>query len=317
MHVVGIDAGGTKTLCLAADADGRILAEARGPGANLQAAGATAVEKVLRQVIRSVVADGSSPSAICVGMAGVDREDEGATIREIVGRISPASRVVVANDALIALVAGAHDAPGIVVIAGTGSIVYGRNSRGEAARAGGWGHILGDEGSGYWIGREALTAVMRAADGRGPSTGLTEEILAQFSADDVSRLPRLVYGLELPRMRVAALGPVVQRASARGDAVARGILDRAADELTLGVRSVASRLEMRGDAFVSVLAGGVFKVVPWLAGELRRRLEEVAPRCQTRVLDEEPAKGAVELALAEARGGARMPRYIARSDRLS
>jgi N-acetylglucosamine kinase-like BadF-type ATPase len=101
----------------------------------------------------------------------------------------------------------------------------------------------------------------------------------------------------------------VQRTSEEGDAVARGILERAADELVLGVRSVASRLEMRGDPFVCVLAGGVFRVVPSLAEELPRRLREVAPRCLVRLLQEEPAVGAVQLALAEARGGAHVPRY--------
>src|SRR5205085_1278058 len=91
---------------------------------------------------------------------------------------------------------GARDAPGIVIIAGTGSIVYGRNQRGEAARAGGWGHLIGDEGSGYWIGREALAAVMRAEDGRGPSTRMTADILEFFTVADVSRLPRIVYDRE-------------------------------------------------------------------------------------------------------------------------
>src|SRR6185295_19261309 len=111
-------------------------------------------------------------------------------------------------------------------IAGTGSIAYGRNAQGEAARAGGWGHMIGDEGSGYWIGREALAAVMRAADGRGPLTGLTYDVLEHFSISDISRLPRIVYDRDQPRMSVAALGPLVQRARDDGDAVATRILER-------------------------------------------------------------------------------------------
>jgi N-acetylglucosamine kinase-like BadF-type ATPase len=229
-------------------------------------------------------------------------------------RIGHKSRVLVVNDALIALVAGARDAPGIVIIAGTGSIVYGRNADGEAARAGGWGHIIGDEGSGYWIGREALAAVMRAADGRGPATGLTAEVKSHFGVSDESRLPRIVYDRELPRMNVAALGPIVQHAAEHGDAVATRILERGAEELAQGALSVVTRLEMRGDAFTFYLAGGVFRVVPWVAREMRRRLVEVAPRCQVQSLEEEPAVGAVWLALAEARGGAQVPRYKARRD---
>ena len=310
MHVLGIDAGGTKTVCLLADERGQIVAEGRGPGANLHASGELAVEKVLHGVMEQAIGDRAiEPSAICLGIAGVDREDDGQTVRAIMRRIGHKSRVLVVNDALIALVAGAKDAPAIVIIAGTGSIVYGRNAHGEAARAGGWGHMIGDEGSGYWIGREALAAVMRASDGRGPVTRLTADILAYLQVDDESRLPRIVYDLEAPRMTVAALGPIIQQAAAQGDAVATRILERAAEELVLAAQSVASRLEMRGDAFTFFLAGGVFRVVPWLAGELPGRLAEVAPRCQVHVLDEEPAAGAVWLAMAEARSGARVPRY--------
>ena len=312
MHVLGIDSGGTKTVCLLADERGVILAEGRGPGANLHAAGELTVENVLSDVVAKAIGDREIvPAAICLGAAGVDREDEARIVRAIMGRIGPRSRILVVNDALIALMAGAKEAPGIVIIAGTGSIVYGHNADGEAARAGGWGHMIGDEGSGYWIGREALAAVMRASDGRGPATRLTGEILAHLKLDDESRLPRIVYDRELPRMTVAALGPIVQGAASQGDAVATRILERAADELVLAARSVASRLEMRGDAFTFFLAGGVFRVVPWLAEELSRRLVEVAPRCQVQVLLEEPAVGAVWLALADARGAARVPRYKA------
>jgi N-acetylglucosamine kinase-like BadF-type ATPase len=169
--------------------------------------------------------------------------------------------------------------------------------------------MIGDEGSGYWIGREALAAVMRAADGRGPATQLRGEVLAHFGVADTSRLPRIVYDREVPRMSVAALGPIVERAAEQRDAVAARILERAAEELVLGARSVATRLEMRGDAFSFYLAGGMFRVVPWLARELPHRLVEVAPRCQVEVLGADPAHGAVWLALEEAHGGAQVPQY--------
>src|SRR2546423_12777573 len=190
MHVLGIDAGGTKTVCLLADERGTMLSEGRGPGANLHVAGELAVEKVLHEVMEEAIGERSvEPAAICLGIAGVDREDEERTVRAIMRRIGHKSRVLVVNDALIALVAGAGDAPGIVIIAGTGSIVYGRNGGGEAARAGGWGHIIGDEGSGYWIGREALAAVMRAADRRGPATQLRGGNPAHLPLDDQTPPP--------------------------------------------------------------------------------------------------------------------------------
>ena len=311
MHVLGIDAGGTKTVCLLADDRARVVAVARASGANLQAGGEHEVEKVLHHVMEAALGDrGVRPEAVCLGIAGADREDDARVVRAIMRRISPGSRVLVVNDALVALVAGAGREAAIVVMAGTGSIAYGRNAHGFAARAGGWGHAIGDEGSGYWIGRRALAAVVREVDGRGPRTRLTADVLAHFDVPDAAALVSVVYDRKLPRHGVATLGPVVQAAHAAGDAVATHILERAAEELTLAGRSVASRLDMRGETFVFLLAGGVFQAVPSLAGQMERRLVEVAPRCRVSLLAEEPAAGAVALALDEARGGAQVPRYL-------
>ena len=160
------------------------------------------------------------------------------------------------------------------------------------------------------IGRRALTAVVRDVDGRGPRTRLSEDVLAHFRVPDAAGLVRIVYNRDVPRQSVATLGPVVQKAHDAGDAVATQILERAAEELTLAAGSVASRLDMRGDAVVFLLAGGVFQAVPWLVLEMQRRLAEVAPRSVARMLTEEPALGAVALALEEARGGARVPTYL-------
>ena len=312
MFVLGIDAGGTKTVCLLADGDGRVRASARGPGANLQSLGELEVEKVLHEVMDSVLAgERTAPAAICLGIAGVDRPHDNAIIRGIMRRIGHKAPVLVINDALAALVAGAgDDGPGIVLIAGTGSICYGRNEAGLAARAGGWGYILGDEGSGWWIGREALSAVMRAGDGRGPATLLTAGVLEHFALDQVSDLVHEVYYRDTRRRAVAGLSGVVQGATDAGDVVARQILSDAADELVLAVRSVATRLEMRGLQFPLVLSGSLFRVVPTLLSDVLVRLAEVAPRSQPKVLDVEPAMGAVRLALAEAHGGARIPQYL-------
>jgi N-acetylglucosamine kinase len=299
MEVMGIDAGGSKTVCLLADRTGAIVAEARGPGANLQIAGELGIEKVLNDVIERVLSQAPDawPATICIGMAGVDREPDATVVRAIMRRLCRGSRVLVVNDARIALAAGAGHEPGIVLIAGTGSIAYGRNGAGANARAGGWGYAIGDEGSGYWIGRHALAAVVRAFDGRAPDTQLTPAVLAHFDVTNPMDLVRIVYSLELPRMNVSGLGPVVERASAGGDAVATAILERAADELALAGRAVATGLGMRGDAFPFVLSGSMFRVVPSLLGLLAPRLEEAAPRASLQPLQKEPATGAVLLAL--------------------
>jgi len=311
MFVLGIDAGGTKTVCLVADEQGRVLGSARGPGANLASLGELEVEKVLHEVMeQAMLGQSGAPAVICLGIAGVDRAEDAAIIRSIMRRIGNKAPVLVVNDALIALEAGAGDGPGIVLIAGTGSICYGRNERGQAARAGGWGYILDDEGSGWWMGQRAIQAVMRQADGRGPATSLTSRVLAHFGVTDASMLVFEVYYHDPRRRLIAGLGPALQASVDEGDAVAREIVADAAGELALAARSVAEKLEMRGAQFPLVLSGGAFRVVTSLLADLTSRVAEVVPRGQPRLLDVEPAMGAVRLAVAEARGGARIPTYV-------
>ncbi len=311
MHVLGIDAGGTKTVCYLAGEDGSLLGEARGGGANLQAEGELGVEKVLHAVMDQAVGSRRvAIDAICLGIAGVDREADGAVVRAIMRRIGAKARTLVVNDALVALVAGVGEAPGIVIICGTGSIAYGRNARNEAARSGGWGHLLGDEGSGYWIGCQALRAVARASDGRGPATSLTRRVLARFGVEGPSDLIHEVYDRQVRHSAIAKLAQTVQGARDEGDEVATAILEEAAHELIAAARSVTGQLGMGDEAFDYLVAGGVVNGVPWLADELRRRLPAIAPRSRVKRLEVEPALGAVRLALAEARGGAPIPAYV-------
>src|SRR3954469_19014516 len=232
MHVLGLDAGGTKTVCLLANEHGTVIASARAGGANLQAVGELAVEKVLHDVMDEAIGErGIVPAAICLGIAGVDRPDDHAVIRGIMKRIGRQARILIVNDALVALEAGAPEQPGVVVISGTGSIAYGRNARGEAARAGGWGYVLGDEGSGYWIGRAALRAVLRESDRRGPATALTPLLLQHFGVARAQELIHEVYHTNLRPAAIGALAKSVQGAFSDGDAVAIGILRGAANEL--------------------------------------------------------------------------------------
>ena len=310
VHVLGIDAGGTKTVCLLADEQGLIVSQSRGGGANLQAVGELEVEKVLYTVMEEAIGDRDViPSAICLGIAGVDRPDDLAVVRRIMQRIGHKARVLVVNDALVALEAGAPGEPGVVIISGTGSIAYGRNSAGEAARAGGWGYVLGDEGSGYWIGRAALRAVLREADRRGQRTALTPMLLKHFGVDQAQGLIYEVYHTNLKPSAIGALATCVQAAFAEGDPAAIGILRSAADELESSALSVARRLDLLGQPFSFILAGGIFRAVPWLQQELVRRLPVAAPNSIAILLDREPAEGAVRLALADTHGAARLPVY--------
>lgn len=311
MHVLGIDAGGTKTVCLLADDRGQVVSEARGGGANLQSAGELEVEKVLHHVMEAALGDYDIlPAAICLGIAGVDRPADADAVRGIMRRIGFKTHTLVVNDALVALAAGAGDDPGVVIVAGTGSIAYGRDAGGRAARAGGWGYLLGDEGGGFWIGRAALSAVVRQFDGRGPATLLTGMVLSHMRLASPTELIHEIYYRDLHRHAIAGLAALVQRATDAGDAVASQILSRAGAELAAAAASVVSRLGMRSETFPTILAGGIFHGVPWLTKDVTARLSEVTPRSEVRLLDVEPAVGAVRLALAAARGTVRIPSYV-------
>jgi N-acetylglucosamine kinase-like BadF-type ATPase len=307
--VLGVDAGGTKTVCQLADDEGRVLAEVRGPSAHLPSLGPSGVEAVLGELIgRALAGQAGRPAAICLGMAGVDQPREAEAIRRVLASLGQHAEALVVNDALIALEAGAPGQPGVVVVAGTGSIAYGRDAAYRAARTGGWGYVLADEGSGFWLGRQALRAVVRAEDRRGRPTALTARVLAHYGVARPKDLAREVYQGGVKPSAIAKLAADVEAAAAEGDAVAIHILEGAAAELALMAESVVARLDLPEGPIV--LAGGIFKVAPRLAAALTAELSRRVPRAPACVLDAEPAHGAVLLALALAEGRLRVPEYV-------
>jgi len=293
-YVIGIDAGGTKTVGLLADQTGKVLAEVRGSGANLQTHGELEVEKVFDDVMEAL-RQGRTIAAVGLGIAGVDRPHDEAVIRGILRRLGHRETARVVNDAAIALVAGAPEGRGIVVLAGTGSIAYGIDRTGRTARSGGYGFLLADEGSGYWLGHQALRSTVRAADGRGPATRLAPLVYEAMEVTSVGELVPRVYEKGLPKHRIAALAPLVQRARDEGDEVAAALIEGGARELALAARAVARQLDFGGGPFPVVLAGGAFKACPGLVDPLVKHLD--LPAGTPRVLDVEPARGAVRLAL--------------------
>ena len=293
-YVVGIDAGGTKTVGLLADETGKVLAEARGSGANLQTGGELEVEKVFDDVLETLGRD-HTISAVCLGIAGVDRPQDEQVIKGILRRLGHRQSARVVNDAAIALAAGAPERTGVVVLAGTGSIAFGADKAGRTARAGGYGFLLADEGSGYWLGHQSLRAVVRAADGRGPATALTALLFEELEVGSVPELVPRVYERGLPKHRIAALAPLVQKAHERGDAVAGELIAHGARELALIATSVARQLALGPEPYPVVMAGGVFKGCPALVAPLVAALD--LPLARPVRLEVEPALGAVNLAL--------------------
>jgi len=292
-YVIGIDAGGTKTVGLLADEDGNITTKARGGGANMVVHGELAVEKVLYQIIEDLEAPGPV-AGICLGMAGVDRPEEKALMHGVLRRLGMRQAVHIVPDALVALVAGAPDGVGIVVVAGTGSIAYGVDPEGETARSGGWGYLLGDEGSAFWLGHAAIRQGVRAADGRGPATTLFDRISQKLDLDVPDGLVKWFYDQEFSRHRVADLASVVEEAANEGDDAASALLDQAAQHLARAGRSVARQLDF-AEPYPFVQAGGVFKACPSLHARLEAILD--LPHARPLRLEGEPAQGAVTLAL--------------------
>lgn len=295
-HVLGIDAGGTKTRALLATEEGEVVASASAGGANLRTHGELQVEKALHAVIEETsAAAGVWPDAVALGIAGAGRPDDAPVLFEILRRIGFRELVVVTNDAHIAFVAGSSRRVGLALVCGTGSIAWGQNAAGEVARAGGWGWRVGDEGSGFWIGERAIREVLRAQDGRGQATALERALLDHFSIGRPEEIVRAIYDGGYPRRHVSLFAVSVEQAARAGDAVAARILADAAEELVLAAGSVIGRLGLAGAAYDVVLSGGTFRALHTLERRVAEKL--ASPEARVQPLEREPATGAVKLAL--------------------
>lgn len=304
--VLGIDAGGSKTLVLAAGLSGEELGRAKGGPGNYHAVGfaaaSAAVNDSVREALRAAQADPLRVRALCLGAAGVDRPEDRALWLEWARQAFPDAKAVVVNDALVVMAAGAPPpCCGLAVIAGTGSIVYGRDDQGNVARAGGWGYLMGDEGSNYAIGHSALRAVSRAADGRAPKTLLTRAILNHWGLEKPSDLVGKVYG-EATRKDISRLGRLVEGCAEAGDPAAVRILEEAGRELALAACTVAERMGLEGEIPIA-LAGAVLLRGPRVREAFLREAVARGLRVGQVVLVDEPARGAVRLALDTLKSG--------------
>jgi N-acetylglucosamine kinase-like BadF-type ATPase len=224
--------------------------------------------------------------AACFGMSGGPDDKEA-----ILFRILPATKLIVTTDALIALSGATAGEPGVVTIAGTGSIAFGRNAVGKTARAGGWGFLFGDEGGGFDIVRQAVRAALRFAEGWGPETALHGVLLAATGAPDANEAMHRLYTAEWPRPRVASLSKLVDAAAAEGDAVARDILANAAQQLAMLAITVRQQLFRPEEAVMICHIGGVFRSRLLMARFIQ--LVELAEGCRPEPPRYGPAAGAL------------------------
>jgi glucosamine kinase len=292
---MGVDAGGSKTAAIVAE-EATILSRATGPGAKMRAGKGIACATVIAEVGRRALGEVGRLRAdvLVAGVAGAGREEDREELRQALRTEDFASQVVIVGDTELALAAAFEDRPGIVVTAGTGSMALARDRTGRLHRAGGLGWQMGDEGSGYAIGRAALGAVGRAADGRSPRTELLPLLLRITHSDTLDQLVRWAAAAGVPE--VAALAPAVFEAAQMGDTIAAGIMDYAARELAALVHRLLPHFgaDERAPIEVATNGGLLFHDGP-LHRLLWTRLSEDS-RLRLRDTPLEPAAGAIHLA---------------------
>lgn len=294
---LGIDGGGTQTTAMLAQGD-QLLGRGSAGGSNLQAVGVSralsALDLAIAEAFKNAGRARVTVGAICLGLAGADRGPEKQLLAEWAKTKHIAKSIRVTNDGALLLAAGTPEGWGIAVIAGTGSIAVGRTSNGRFARSGGWGYLLGDEGSGYALAMDALNAVTRAADGRGGATPLTDRFLAAMGLTKPQDIIAAVYRGSWDRAALAALAPIVLATAAEGDEIADCIVDRQAGELAHVIAAVAKTLEL--SSFPLALAGGALLGSEYYRLKLTEILKVRSIKVDSVQLVPEPAWGAVRIA---------------------
>jgi len=296
-YYLGLDGGQSSTTALIADEQGRVVGSAEaGPcnhvtGPDAQAKFATVIGDCLAQASRDIAHASTIPvfAAACLGFSG-GPEDKAALARKLIR----SARLKITHDAEIALTGATAGEPGIVIIAGTGSIAFGRNAAGRTARAGGWGYVFGDEGGGFDLVRRALRAALQFEEGWGPATSLHSVLLKKAGAGSANDLLHRFYGTPA-RKTIAAFAPLVSECAEAGDPVAQAVLAESADRLSWYVEGIYHDLFTPPETVTVAHIGGVFRSAQLLrafAEHVRTRIgcEPVSPRFS-------PAAGAVLEAL--------------------
>jgi N-acetylglucosamine kinase-like BadF-type ATPase len=311
-YYLGIDGGGTKTTCAVGDELHLLAAATTGPSNIVRVGEAQTRESLLQSVRQACGAAGIAPAQVshtCVGGSGAARPELAAIVRGILAEILP-TPIDVVGDIQTSLEAAFDTGPGVIVIAGTGSVAYGRDRQGRTARAGGWGFAIGDEGSAHWIGRAAVSAVLRAADLTAETAEDRDDSpLAKslFKAWGVSSLDDLARAANsIPPPDFAALFPAVTASS--GD-LATQVLTDAGRELAQVAAIVIHRLFVRANtASVPVaMIGGVFRHAPLVREVFYNELRTMDPRVEVNPQVVEPVEGALRMARRAASCGADTP----------
>lgn len=307
---LGIDGGGTRTVALLATMAGGVLQVVGRGGAgpsNLKTVGPAGAFAAIDHAIEAAFAAAGLPrarvGAICIGLAGAGRPADQATVRDWSVNTGLADAIRVTGDVHLPL-ALLRDGWGVVVVAGTGSCVWGEANDGRTARAGGWGPLLGDEGSAYALGLAGLQAVARQADGREAVTGLTGRVLERAGLRDASEMIGALHSGQWDRTRIAGLAPDVIRAADDGDPAAAHLVSRHVGVLADCVTAVVCRLDLPAERVPIALAGGLLIHAVSYRRRVLERLAEVGVHADPVIQVADPAEGALRLAVGLVSGSA-------------
>lgn len=305
--ILGADGGGSKTMGLLADSSGTVLARGRGDGSNQNVIGIDNAARNLAELIATLARTADRPVAeigsVVLGLAGAGAgTDRQVLIEAIQARLRamglPRLPISIKSDGRIALEGAFDGGPGIVVVAGTGSVVMGKSPDGETISIGGWGRVIGDEGSGYFIGLEALKAVSREIDGRGEAGRLRVSISSRFGLETRERITAAIYR---EKFDISSIAPAVLDAAETGDQVALGILTRAAREFSPQVVTAVNRLGLEGGTGI-VMIGGLIDHDTIYTRTLAAEIRKSSPAIDFRAPLNGPAHGALLLAMASLKG---------------
>jgi N-acetylglucosamine kinase-like BadF-type ATPase len=299
--LLAVEGGGSKTQALVTGLDGKNLGRGFGPGSNPHAVGFESAFKAITMAVDGALisATGRLPSggswreagiaAACFGLAGVDGPEDEAQITAWVKDQAFADRATVVNDSELVIAAGTPAGWGVALISGAGSVCLARSPQGRMLRVGGWGHLLGDEGSGYRLAMDALRLATQTVDGRADADALLRAILRHWSLPDATALIRHVHAPGMAPADIAGLAPAVLGLAASGDAPARALVEQAVSDLARQVETAIRKLALASPPLA--LAGSL------LRGDLRRMLlaQLTSPLGEVSYVDD-PCRGAVTLA---------------------
>jgi len=301
--LVGIEGGGTSTYCLIVALDGTIKGRGKGGPSNILVAGREkARESIWNAVIEAMGGRRMEEKALilCIGAAGSGTPAGRRLMAEVLEELQFARKNIIVSDGVISLLGATAGKPGVVVIAGTGSVCYGMNAEGKFVRASGWGYMLGDEGSGYDIARRAMILALRSYDGRGEPTMLVDKFVTHLKLSSIEDLVKKVYVEGMERHQISALAPLVLEAAMQGDKVAGELLSYAGRELGTATVAVARQLNILDQEFDVATIGGVLENFgTYVIEPFRSIVLQHAPKAQFIQARFKPVAGAVILAAKE------------------